>query len=169
MMNTSSSPLSEDAAESDVKILCAIRGGPQSDLTMALAVELARKHNAQLVILHILDIDFLEFATLGRPSVMLNELRATFEFLLESLTKQAINQGVDVEDLILTGNLQRQIIETIHQQDAQILVMGSPIKSPGKNAFTKKSFAQFLEEIEAKTEAEVVVTEPPSTGEPEDV
>lgn len=167
MMTTSSSPLSEDAVEPDVTILCAIRGGPQSELTIKRAIELTQKHNAKLVLVHVLDIGFLEFATLGRPSVMLNELRATFEFLLESLTKQAINQDVHVEHLILTGNLRRQIIETVHQQDARVLVMGSPIKSPGKNTFTEKSFAQFLEEIEAETDVEIVVAESPSSGEPE--
>lgn len=113
-----------------MKILCAVRGGPQSQLTVTRAVELAREHDAELVFLYVVDAEFLGYATVGRPSVILKELRATGAFTMEMLRERVAHDGIDTDYVVHTGDVGRQIIESVRWQDADTLVMGRPVKSP---------------------------------------
>lgn len=138
-------------------VLCAVRGGAQSQITIDRAVQVAQEREARLVLLYVVDAEFLGYATVGRLSVILRELRSTGEFMMVILERRIESQGVDVQSVVRTGDVRRQILESIRWQDADLLVIGHPIKSPGTNTFTAKSLSQFVEEIEEKTGVEVVV------------
>ncbi len=149
---------------SELRILCAVRGGPQSRHTVDRAVELAQERGAHLIFLYIVDAEFLGYATVGRPSVVLKELRTTGEFMMHILKEEVGRRGVDADCVVRTGDARRQIIESLRWQDADILVMGRPVKSPGADMFTEESLARFIERVRAKTGIEVVVAGTPATS-----
>lgn len=142
-------------------VLCAVRGGAQSQITIDRALRLTRERQARLVLLYVVDAEFLGYATVGRPSVILRELRSTGEFMMDILRGRIESQGVDVQAVVRTGDVRRQIIESIRWQGADVLVIGHPIKSPGTDIFTAKSLPQFIADVETKTGVEVVIVGAP--------
>lgn len=152
--------MTNPTTESTTRVLCAVRGGPYSQHTVNRAIDLARERNARLVFLYVVDAEFLGYATVGRPRVILKELRATGEFMMTILRDRAVRQGVDADFVVRTGDVRRQIIESVRWQDADILVMGRPVeRSPGSNTFTEEGFAEFVEQVRTKTGVEVIVVE----------
>ncbi|MBS1252949.1 MAG: hypothetical protein MAG451_01992 [Anaerolineales bacterium] len=143
-----------------MRILCAVRGGPRSQGTVTRAVELARERDAALTFVYVVDVEFLGYATAGRPRVMLKELRSTGEFMMEILRNRVAPQGIDVDSIVRTGDVRRQITESVRWQDAGVLVIGRPVKGRGGHStFTEKSLAEFVEQIEAQTGVEVIAAE----------
>ncbi len=124
---------------------------------------MARERKARLILLYIVDAEFLGYATVARPSVILRELRRTGEFMMDILQKRINRQGVEeVNAIVRTGGVRRQIIESLRWQDANVLVIGHPVKSPGTNTFTPKSLKNFLDNVRSKTGVEVVVVGAPN-------
>jgi nucleotide-binding universal stress UspA family protein len=146
------------------RILCAVRGGSPSQRTIDWAVEFAKERGGRLIFVYVVDAEFLGYATVGRPSVVLRELRATGEFTMNLLTRRLAEQGVEADAIVRTGDVQRQIIECIRWQDADVLIVGQPVTSPGRNTFTSKSLNTFVGDVRAKTGIDVVVVENPATS-----
>ncbi len=55
-------------------IICAVRGGAESRDTVSRAINLALEGNTRLTFLHVMDAEFLQYATIGPLSVVYNEL-----------------------------------------------------------------------------------------------
>lgn len=142
-----------------MRILCAVRGGPQSEHTVNQAIALAREHNAEVVLVYVVDAEFLGYATVARPGVILKELRSTGEFMMEILKNKIARDEIIVESVVRTGDVHRQIIESVRWQDADVLVLGHPVKGRGRSTFTEKSLEEFAERVRTATGAKVVVTE----------
>lgn len=151
----------ESDNSSMIRILCAVRGGSPSQRTIDQAVEIVRERGGHLIFVYVVDAEFLGYATVGRPSVVLRELRTTAEFTMSLLLRRLREQGVEADSIVRTGDVRRQIIECLLWQDADVLIVGQPVKSPGRNTFTPKSLEGFVADVKAKTGVEVVVVEKP--------
>ncbi len=91
-------------------VACAVRGGPESRATVTRAIDLALEHGAKLTFVHVMDADFLGYATIGPLSVVYQELREMGNFMMLILQDRAIRRGVqDVGYVLMEGNIRKRL------------------------------------------------------------
>jgi len=130
-------------------IICAVRGGPESRETVTKAIDLTLEYGARLTFLHILDAEFLEYATIGPLSVVYHELTEMGTFTMLILSDRAQRRGVEQVDYVLVeGNIHDGLIRYANETKAEILVMGRPTRSPSRNVFKIAEFDDFVAELE---------------------
>ena len=130
-------------------IICAVRGGPESRETVTQAIDLALEYRARLTFLHVLDAEFLEYATIGPLSVVYHELNEMGTFTMLILTDRAHRRGVKQVDYVLPeGNIRNELIRYANETKAEMMVMGRPTRSPGRNVFKITEFDDFVAELE---------------------
>lgn len=130
-------------------IICAVRGGPESRETVTQAIDLALEYGARLTFLHVLDAEFLEYATIGPLSVVYRELNEMGTFTMLILSDRAHRRGVEKVDYVLPeGNIRNELIRYVNETKAEMMVMGRPTRSPGRNVFKIAVFDDFVAELE---------------------
>jgi nucleotide-binding universal stress UspA family protein len=130
-------------------IICAVRGGPESRETVTRAIDLALEYGARLTFLHILDAEFLEYATIGPLSVVYHELNEMGTFTMLILSDRAQRRGVEQVDYVLVeGNIRDGLIRYAYETKAEMMVVGRPIRSPSRNVFKTAEFDDFVSELE---------------------
>lgn len=126
-------------------IICAVRGGPESRDTVTMAIDLAMADGARLTFLHVLDAEFLEYATIGPLSVVYSELNEMGTFTMLILCDRAQRRGVERVDYVLPeGNIHNELIRYANETKAEMMVMGRPTRSPGRNVFKIAEFDDFV-------------------------
>ncbi len=142
-------------------IICAVRGGPESRTTISQAIELALKHKTRLTFLHILDAEFLNYATISPLSLVYNELVEMGTFAMLILCDRAKRRGVErVDYIIREGNIRKQLRNFAIETHAEVMVMGKPTRSPGKNVFKIEDFESFVTEMEVDGNIQVLQVSP---------
>jgi nucleotide-binding universal stress UspA family protein len=130
-------------------IVCAVRGGPESRDTVTKAIDLALEYQARLTFLHILDAEFLEYAIIGPLSVVYRELNEMGTFTMLILVDRADRRGVERVDYVLPeGNIHDELIRYVNETHAEMMVIGRPTRSPGRNVFKNDEFDDFVAELE---------------------
>ncbi len=130
-------------------IICAVRGGPESRETVTQAIDLALEYRARLTFLHVLDAEFLEYATIGPLSVVYHELNEMGTFTMLILTDRAHRRGVEQVDYVMPeGNIRNELTRYANETKAEMMVMGRPTRSPGRNVFKITEFDDFVAELE---------------------
>ena len=146
-------------AQADV-FLCSVRGGKRSAKTFERAVSITLEHQASLVLLFIVDVDFLGYATVARVKLMVSELMETGRFALSVLAEKAHNQGiVDVKTVIREGRIQDVISEVAKQTQATKLIIGQPVKVPGIPSFAVSDFQKMLAALRDQQNMEIICVE----------
>ena len=83
------------------KILCAIRGGEESQRLQDIAIQRAKERGEQIVFLYVVNTEFLDTASASlRESVTL-EMEKLGDFLLLMAQERAKKEGVAAERLLL--------------------------------------------------------------------
>ena len=142
-------------------IICAVRGGPESRATVSHAIDLALQYTAHLTFLHVLDAEFLEYATVGPLSLIYNELVEMGTFAMLILCDRAQRRGVEQVDYIVReGNIRKQLYQFALETRAQVMVMGKPTRSPGKNVFKPDDFAAFVADLAADGNIQILQVTP---------
>ncbi len=137
-------------------IICAVRGGPESRDTVTKAIDLALAYEAKLSFLHILDAEFLEYATIGPLSVVYRELNEMGAFAMLILADRAQRRGVAQVDYVLReGNIRQGLINFAQETHAEMMVMGRPTRSPGRNVFKIADFDAFVDDLEHKAQLQI--------------
>ncbi len=137
-------------------VACAVRGGPESRATVMKAIDLSLECGAKLTFVHVMDADFLGYATIGPLSVVYRELMEMGNFIMLILRDRAIRRGVkDVDYVLLEGNIRKKLRGFVRETNASLLVMGRPVRSPGSNVFKEKEIEEFAEELRREGELEV--------------
>jgi nucleotide-binding universal stress UspA family protein len=130
-------------------IICAVRGGPESRETVTHSIDLALESNARLTFFHVIDAEFLEHATVAPLSVVYDELIEMSRFALLILCDRAQRRGVmQVDFIIREGNICKQLRQFAVETHAEVMVMGQPTRSPGRNVFRNPEFEAFVAELE---------------------
>jgi nucleotide-binding universal stress UspA family protein len=138
-------------------IICAVRAGAESRVTVMCAIELARETNARLTFFHTLDAEFLEYATVGPLSVVYQELIEMGKFTMLILCDRAQRRGVDKVDYVVReGNIRKQLHEFAIETQADVMVMGRPTRSPGYNVFKTGEFDDFTAKLEQDGNLKVI-------------
>jgi nucleotide-binding universal stress UspA family protein len=130
-------------------IVCAVRGRLESRATVTRAVDLALDYHARLTFLHVIDAEFLEYATVAPLSVVYKELVEMARLAMLILCDRAQRRGVsEVNYLVLEGNIRKQLRQFAIDTHADLMIMGTPSSGPGKNAFKREALIQFIREME---------------------
>jgi nucleotide-binding universal stress UspA family protein len=138
-------------------IICAVRGGPESRDTVTKAIDLAMAYGARLTFLHVLDAEFLEYATIGPLSVVYSELNEMGTFTMLILCDRAQRRGVERVDYILPeGNIPDQLLRYANETKAEMMVIGRPTRSPGRNVFKIAEFDDFVTELEKEANLAII-------------
>lgn len=145
------------SADKPTYIICAVRGGPESRATVTKAVDLALEYGARLSFLHVLDAEFLEYATIGPLSVVYHELNEMGAFAMMILVDRAERRGVERVDYVLReGNIRQGLISFAIETHAEMLVIGRPTRSPGRNVFKIAEFDSFVDELEQEAQLRII-------------
>lgn len=142
-------------------IICAVRGGPESRDTVTRAIDLALKSGAQLTFFHVMDAEFLEHATVGPLSVVYHELIEMGTFAMLILCDRAQRRGVaQVDYIVREGNIRKQLHQFAVETCAEVMVVGRPTRSPGRNVFKPDEFETFVAELEREGSLLIVPVTP---------
>ncbi|MCL7454237.1 MAG: universal stress protein [Anaerolineae bacterium] len=138
-------------------IVCAIRGGPNSQATIARAVALAHDTNLPLHFLYVVNLDFLSRTSSSRVHTISREMSQMGEFILLTAQAKAAAQGIPAQGLIRQGNVGQEIVDLCHELGADYLVLGRPQVQQEESIFTQDLLQEFIEQTEAQTGARVVL------------
>jgi len=137
------------------KILCATRGGEDSYLTQDAAIELAKERGDELAFLYVFDLNFLNKTAAPILVDVGNEVVKMGEFMLLIAQERASAQGITASIITRKGKLRDEIKKAAAQEDASLVILGSP--AGPESAFAMESLKNFAAEIEAETGVETII------------
>lgn len=147
-------------------IVCAVRGGPESRDTVTYAIDLALESRASLTFFCVMDAEFLEHATVAPLSIVYSELQEMGRFAMLILCDRARRRGVtQVDSVVLEGNIRKQLRLFAIETQAEIMVMGRPTRSPGRNVFKPAELEAFAADLEREANLRVQLVSPSSSAE----
>ncbi|GAB4535746.1 MAG: hypothetical protein Kow0063_20340 [Anaerolineae bacterium] len=149
------------ASTTPTHIICAVRGGPESRDTISRAIDLAVESGARLTFFHVMDAEFLGYATVGPLSVVYHELVEMGTFAMLILCDRAQRRGVaHVDYIVREGNIHKQLCQFALETRAEMMVMGRPTRSPGRNVFKVDEFQEFVADLERQGNLRIVQVTP---------
>jgi len=130
-------------------VICAVRGGPESQETANSAIDLARDYGAKLTFFHVVDPGCLDCGDLARSSAAYREYLEQAESMLHTLVGKAQARGVTQVDVLLReGDTREELRELAVETDAELLVLGYPTPDSYRSVFRVDEFHQFLAELD---------------------
>ena len=138
-------------------IVCAVRGGPASRPTIARAISLAQETGLPLRFLYIVNLDFLTHTASSRIQTISEEMAEMGEFILLAAQDVAQQAGVTADGVVRHGSVKEELVGFCQEVEADYLVLGRPQTEQEQNVFTLVMMAQFMQEIEGLTGAEVLL------------
>jgi nucleotide-binding universal stress UspA family protein len=140
-------------------IVCAVRGGPDSQPTISRAIVLAKEADLPLFFLYVVNLEFLERTASSRTSIISKEMAQMGEFILLTAQSKAEAQGIKTQSVIRHGHVVEEIAALCHEVSAAYLVIGQPRFHSEDNFFTATLHKEFIQRIETQTGAKVVLPE----------
>ncbi len=144
------------------RVVCAVRGGPESRATVTRAIQIALDHTARLTFFHVVDAEFLGHVQTGSAlSVIYAELSEMAQFTMLILMDRAQRRGVEQVDFaIREGDIRRQLMTLAQETSADLIVMGQPTRSPGSNVFTPDNYRGFITQLEETGDTQIFTVAP---------
>jgi nucleotide-binding universal stress UspA family protein len=140
-------------------IVCAIRGGPASQPTIARAIGLAGETGLPLVFLYVVNLDFLSQTQTSRVHTISQEMHQMGEFILLMAKETSARQGISAEGVVRHGTVGEELIRLCHELGADYLVLGMPKVEQADTVFTQDLLDEFVARTEEQTGARVVLPE----------
>lgn len=140
-------------------ILCAIRGKPESRQTATKAIDLAVEHQAKLTYFLVIDAEFLgkSMPSFRPVKIVYEQLEQMAEFSMMILCDRARRRGVkEVDYITRRGNVPKQLRKIAIETDADVMVLGRPIRSRGRRVFEPEEFDRFISELEEQGQIKVI-------------
>lgn len=142
-----------EAKKPSSTILCATRGGKDSQHTHEQAIALARARNAELIFLYVFDRYILQkFAT----PIVINveeQVKHMLAYLQSTAQEQAEDSGVQARVIVRTGNLLDQLKAISDEQRISLIVLGTPAGE--SSLFKLEALRAFQAEVEEETNVPV--------------
>ncbi|GGP21896.1 universal stress protein YxiE [Thermocladium modestius] len=109
------------------KILVAIDGSPQSSKALDIAIDMAKRFESKLYIVHVIEEQKYMLAINYPPAYpeMVDSLLKNAKELLDEAAKKAMEQGVNAEQLLERGDAASKIIDAADNLCVDMIVMGS--------------------------------------------
>jgi nucleotide-binding universal stress UspA family protein len=113
-------------------ILYPTRGGESAYLNQDWALSLARERSAELLLLYVSDVRFLDHtAAPVRLDLVEAELEDLGEFLLAMAQERVEKAGQKAETIVRRGEFVNALEETIQERDISVVVLGRPTDDSG--------------------------------------
>ena len=143
------------------KIVCATIGSESCKRAEDKAISLARKGDAELVFLYVVDSTFLGSVSreIHGTHALSKGLHNIGEIILRNARKRAEKAGIQVETRMVEGTAHDEIEKAVTEYNAYLLVIGSENRGWINEYFTKGEVYDFVEDMRKKTGAEVLVVE----------
>jgi nucleotide-binding universal stress UspA family protein len=139
-------------------ILCAIRGGVECRSTIHKAVSLARERDLPVHFLYVLTPRLTPPIDGSRAEALSELFREMGESVLAAAQSTALASGVQAYVSVRRGNVGEEIIESCGDLSADYLVIGSPRRRSGRNAFKPASLEQLKARVEEEVGARVLLS-----------
>ena len=136
------------------KILCAIRGGNESQRIQDIGIELAKERNEGIVFLYVVNTEFLATASSALRESVTNEMEKLGDFLLLMAQERAKRQDVVAETVLRLGFLQEEIEAAAGDPDISIVLLGKPGE---EGNFSMESLERAAADIEEKCQVKVMI------------
>ena len=140
-------------------IVCAVRGGLDSQPTIARAIALAQETDLPLYFLYVVNLDFLVRTSSTRIHTISEQMQQMGEFILLNAVTKAGEQDVNAEYFIRHGDVQDELIKLCLELSVNYVVMGQPRHKKTTNVFTNQQLSDFGLRIEEETGAVVILAE----------
>ena len=137
-------------------IVCAIRGGPDSQPTIQKAIEVARETGQPVYFLYVVNLDFLTHTASSRVHIISEEMEELGDFILRAAQAEAEGKRVVAERIIKHGKVGKEISAVCHELGADYVVLGKPRGKSEKDVFTHEKLVEYAQQIEEITGAEAV-------------
>lgn len=137
-------------------IVCAIRGGRDSQASIDKAIALARETDLPVHFLYVVNRDLLSSASSNRAPAISKHIGEMGRAVLHTAQAMASAQGIRARGLVRQGKVGDEIASLCRDLGADYLILGRPQAQEGKNVFSNALLAQFIEQIEQQTGAKVV-------------
>ncbi len=142
-------------------IVCAIRGGPDSQASIHKAINLAKETRVPLHFVYVVNLEFLVPTSRSRTHTIAEELEQMGEFILLAAQAKAAAEGVTAQADIRHGNVLDQILALSQEIEADYDVLGRPRRRNDQDLLTQERLEQFIGRIELLSPAKVVLAEEP--------
>jgi nucleotide-binding universal stress UspA family protein len=136
------------------KILCPTRGGESSYPNQDRAIALANEQGAELLFLHVTDVDFLNHVASAVLVDVEHELEELGTFLLAMAQDRALAAGINAEIVVRHGNFRQAVRQVIEEYGATTLILGTPTGDTG--TLMPPVRTDFIDWIVAETGVEVI-------------
>jgi nucleotide-binding universal stress UspA family protein len=136
-----------------------VRGGLDSQPTIAKAIGLAQETDLPLYFLYVVNLDFLVHTSVGRTHTVSEQMHQMGEFILLAAQASASELGVSAEGVVRHGDVGDEIVNLCHELGADYLVVGRPRMEREQSVFSQELLHRFVEQAEQQTGARVVVAE----------
>jgi nucleotide-binding universal stress UspA family protein len=140
-------------------IVCAVRGGPASQPTIARAIALAQETGLSLCFLYVVNLDFLSQTQTSRVHTISQEMHEMGEFILLMAQETSARQGLSAEGVVRHGSVGEELIDLCKELEADYLVLGKPKVEREDTVFTRELLHEFVARTEELTGAKVVFPE----------
>jgi nucleotide-binding universal stress UspA family protein len=108
-----------------MKILAAIDQSTYAENVLAKAIDLAKREEAELTILSVVEPSFADAAEIGAQQVIFEQFRKNAEEIVNQAQQKAKNQGVAAKTLVLEGtSVASRIVQHAEQHGVDLIVMG---------------------------------------------
>jgi nucleotide-binding universal stress UspA family protein len=138
-------------------IVCAIRGGPDSQPTIDKSISIAIETGQTIYFLYVVNLDFLSHTATSRVQVAAKEMHQMGEFILLTAQAQAMDQGVTAECIVRHGQVREEIIGLCREVEADYVTLGRPRGQEEADVFTHDRLKQFTEFIETESGAKAIL------------
>ncbi|MBT3323092.1 MAG: universal stress protein [Anaerolineae bacterium] len=140
-----------------MRILCAVRGGPESKKTIEYAVSFAEKERARLVFLYVVSLDLFASSSDIRAGTIAKELSRMGEFILLMAQAKAAAEGVAADTFVRQGNIPEQILIACEEMSVETLILGRPENGNGESFFDAKKQENFAKTLKEEAGIKVVL------------
>ena len=140
-------------------IVSAIRGGPDSQLTIEKAITFSKETHLPLFFLYVVNLDFLVRTETSRVHTLSEEMQELGKFILLLASAKAEAQNIEVQTFVRQGDVKEEMIKFCQEQDADYVIMGQPRRQKDTDMFTSQRLEDFVQRIEAETDARVILVE----------
>ena len=137
------------------KILCATRGGKESQRTQDAAITLAKEQGAELAFLYVVDVHFLDKTAALKVVDVKNEVTKMGNFMLLMAQERAANQGIDAEMILRKGEFRAELEQVIREEEISLVVFGRPTGE--KSVFKLAGLEAMAKDIEANTDIKTMI------------
>jgi nucleotide-binding universal stress UspA family protein len=138
-------------------IVCAIRGGPESQAPIQRAIQLAQETGETVHFLFVVNLDFLTKTATSRTHHLSHEMQRMGEFILLAAEDQAARQGVAAESSVRHGDVAEEIIALCQEIAADYVILGRPRANDQPNVFDVARLESFIGRLQLQTTAQVVL------------